>query len=498
MNSSMKSEIWFVTGSQRLYGDEVLNNVAAHSKEITGYISDAITANVDLKFHSVITSAEAVSSLCKQATSEQSCAGIIFWMHTFSPARMWINGLKELTKPFVHLHTQYNSRIPWSEIDMDFMNENQSAHGDREFGFLVTRLRKNRKVIVGHWKDKKVTDRLDVWVRAALGWREFQSLKVTRIGDNMRDVAVTEGDKVEAQSRFGFSVNGYGVGDLVQFVNDVDDSQIKSLLGVYESEYTLDKNTLSSKSLFEAARIELGLRAFLKDKNSMAFTDTFEDLHGLHQLPGLAVQRLMADGFGFGAEGDWKTSALLRAVKVMDSALEGGTSFMEDYTYDLNDDGSLVLGAHMLEICPTIASTKPRCEVHPLGIGGKNDPARLVFGVSSGQAINAALIDMGNRFRLLVNEVEVVEPPQDLPKLPVARVLWKPAPSMETAAETWILGGGAHHTVFSKAIKTEYMEDFADMAGIEMMVIDKQTRAREFKNQLKWNEVYYHLFENRL
>lgn len=498
MNNNAKLQFWFVTGSQRLYGEDVLNNVASHSQEITASLNERIRPSADLLFHSVITSAESVSQLCQQANADKNCAGLIFWMHTFSPAKMWINGLKELAKPFVHLHTQFNDRIPWSQIDMDFMNENQSAHGDREFGFITSRLRKNKKVIVGHWKSKEVVDRLNVWMSSALAWHELRYLRVARIGDNMRDVAVTEGDKVEAHARFGFSVNGYGVGDLVEFVNSIADTDIGRQLEVYQNEYVIDTNTISSKSLFEAARIELGLRAFLKDKSAKAFTDTFEDLHGLHQLPGIAVQRLMADGFGFGAEGDWKTAALLRAMKVMDEGMKGGTSFMEDYTYDFNEGKSLVLGAHMLEICPSIASAKPRCEVHPLGIGGMNDPARLVFDVEAGPAINVALIDVGNRFRLVVNEVEAVAPPEELPRLPVARVLWKPKPTMETSAQTWILAGGAHHTVFSKAVSTEYLEDFADIAGIELLVIDRETRVRDFKNQLRWNEVYYHLFENKL
>jgi L-arabinose isomerase len=419
-------------------------------------------------------------------------------MHTFSPAKMWIKGLKILNKPLAHLHTQYNSEIPWEDIDMDFMNENQSAHGDREFGFMTTRLRKNRKVIVGHWKEEAFTRQLGNWSRAAAGWHEFQHTKVARIGDNMREVAVTEGDKVEAQMRFGMSINGYGVGDVVEYVNAANDQRVKELIEEYAQLYEIESDVLNGGSLKEAARIELGLRDFLKDGGFGAFTDTFENLHGLRQLPGISAQRLMADGYGFGAEGDWKTAALLRAIKIMDQGLEGGSSFMEDYTYDFRSGRSRVLGAHMLEICPSIASGKPRAEVHPLGIGGKEDPARLVFDVDSGPAINVSLIDMGNRFRLIVNVVETVKPEQDLPNLPVARVLWDPHPNLSVAAQTWILAGGAHHTVFSKAITTDFIEDFAEMAGIELLVIDKNTSTREFNNQLKWNEVYYQLFQNGL
>ncbi|MBV6647914.1 MAG: L-arabinose isomerase, partial [Cyclobacteriaceae bacterium] len=387
---------------------------------------------------------------------------------------------------------------PWSTIDMDFMNENQSAHGGREFGFMASRLRKSRKVIVGHWEDPEVIAALGNWSRVTAGWHELQTLKVARIGDNMREVAVTEGDKVEAQIRFGFSVNGYGLGDVVHFVDQVSDQDINNLLQEYSDAYQITKDVLQSQSLRDAAQIEIGLRAFLTEGGFGAFTDTFENLHGLTQLPGLAVQRLMSDGYGFGAEGDWKTAALLRAAKVMDSGLKGGTSFMEDYTYHFTNGNSQVLGSHMLEICPSIASSKPKCEVHPLGIGGKDDPARLVFDVDSGRAINVSLIDMGNRFRLLVNEVQTISPKNDLPELPVARVLWEPQPSLTLAAQSWILAGGAHHTVFSKAIDTSFIEDLADIAEVEVVVIDSKTQVRDLKDQLRSNEVYYHLFQNNL
>jgi len=407
---------------------------------------------------------------------------------------MWIAGLTALSKPFVHLHTQFNRDIPWAEIDMDFMNLNQSAHGDREFGFICSRLRRNRKVIVGHWQEEQVQAELGVWARAAAAWFDAQGARVARFGDNMRQVAVTEGDKVEAQIRMGYSVDGYGVGDLVARVNAITDSQANALVSEYESAYQIIKTAQDAKrreALREAARIELGMRTFLEEGNFKAFTTTFEDLHGLKQLPGLAVQRLMADGYGFGAEGDWKTAALVRAMKVMATGLPGGTSFMEDYTYHLDPLGSKVLGAHMLEVCPSISETTPSLEVHPLGIGGKADPCRLVFNVPSGPGLNASVIDLGNRFRMIVNEVDVVPPDAPLPKLPVARVVWVPKPNLKIGAAAWILAGGAHHTGFSMALTSEHMEAFAEMAGIECLFIDADTTIRELKKEMRANEVYY-------
>jgi L-arabinose isomerase len=410
---------------------------------------------------------------------------------------MWINGLKSLRKPLLHLHTQHNRDIPWSSIDMDFMNLNQAAHGDREHGFIMSRLRLDRKVVVGYWQDAAVQRRIGAWCRAAAAWHDWQGAKFCRFGDNMREVAVTEGDKVAAQVQFGYSVNGYGVGDLVKSVNGATDRETDRLIADYESRYTvapkLRKTGSKRQSLRDAARIELGLRAFLIAGDFKGFTDTFEDLHGLAQLPGLAVQRLMADGYGFGAEGDWKTCALVRALKVMATGLRGGTSFMEDYTYHLDPKRSMVLGAHMLEICPSIAKARPSLEVHPLGIGGKADPVRLVFDTLAGPGLNASLIDLGNRFRLLLNEVDVVPPDKPLPRLPVARAVWMPKPDLPTSAAAWIYAGGAHHTGFSQAVTTEMIEDFAGMAGVELMVIDADTRLRQFKQELKWNEVYYGL-----
>jgi L-arabinose isomerase len=418
-------------------------------------------------------------------------------MHTFSPAKMWIQGLKDLRKPVLHLHTQHNRDIPWSTMDMDFMNLNQAAHGDREHGFMMSRLRLNRKVVVGFWQDPSVQAQLGTWTRAAAAWHDWQGARIARLGDNMREVAVTEGDKVAAQVRFGFSVNGYGVGDLVQCMNAISDAEVDALLTEYDQAYSIAANLRQGApkrdSLREGARIELGLRAFLSAGKFKGLTTTFEDLHGLPQLPGLAVQRLMADGYGFAAEGDWKTAALVRAMKVMAGDLPGGTSFMEDYTYHLDPAGTQVLGAHMLEICPSIASSQPSLQVHPLGIGGKADPVRLVFDAPAGPGLNACLIDMGNRFRLVTNSVDVVTPAQPLPKLPVARALWVPHPDLQISATCWIHAGGAHHTGFSQAVTVEHLDDFAEIAGLEHLVIDPSTRVAEFKKELRWNEVAFGL-----
>jgi L-arabinose isomerase len=406
---------------------------------------------------------------------------------------MWIAGLSRLNKPFLHLHTQYNRDLPWQTIDMDFMNLNQSAHGDREFGFLASRMRLNRRVVVGFWRDEDVIEDLTAWTRAACAWHDAQNLKVARFGDNMRSVAVTEGDKVEAEIRLGYSVNGYGIGDLAERYGEVCDAEVDKLTAEYEESYCLAEPLRSGgrrrSALQDAARIELALRSFLTEGNFKAFTDTFEDLHGIPQLPGIAVQRLMADGYGFGAEGDWKTAALVRSMKVMSSGLEGGTSFMEDYTYDFG--GGKVLGAHMLEICPSIAADKPRAEIHPLSIGGKADPVRLVFNSRTGPAVVASIVDMGNRFRMIVNKVNVIPPDQALPKLPVARAIWTPEPDLKTAATAWIHAGGAHHTGFSLALNERHLENFAEMAGIEYLLIDRTTAVANFKKELRWNDVYY-------
>jgi L-arabinose isomerase len=496
-----KYEVWFITGSQHLYGPKTLDRVAEHSRKISEYLNASKHIPIKVVFKPVLTTPESIRDLCLEANSARDCIGMITWMHTFSPAKMWIAGLGLLKKPFVHLHTQFNREIPWSEIDMDYMNLNQSAHGDREFGFIATRMGLNRKVIVGFWQDEDVQASLGVWTRAASAWHDSQTLKIARFGDNMRDVAVTEGDKVEAQIQLGYSVYGYGVGDLVKSVSQVGDTDIDQLVTEYLDTYDVVPDLLPNgkkhQSLRDGARIELGLRQFLEVGNFGAFTTTFEDLHGMTQLPGIAVQRLMADGYGFGAEGDWKTAALVRAMKVMNAGLEKGTSFMEDYTYHFSSSGDKVLGAHMLEICSSIAATKPKLEILPLSIGGKADPARLIFDSHIGPAVAASLIDMGQRFRLIVSEVDVVPAEAPLPKLPVARALWQPRPDLKTAAAAWILAGGAHHTSFSYAVTSEHLQDFAEMAGIELVQINEHTRIPDFKKELRWNDQYYSFFKSR-
>lgn len=488
-------EVWFITGSQHLYGDETLKQVAAHSQEIAAYLDKADKIPANIIFKPVVTSTEEIYNICQAANAATNCIGIITWMHTFSPAKMWINGLKILRKPLLHLHTQYNRDIPWESIDMNFMNLNQSAHGDREAGFIMSRMHIKRKVVVGYWHDEKVLEKINTWIRAAAGWHDCQGARFVRFGDNMRFVAVTDGDKVEAEIKFGYTVNTHGIGDLVEIINETTDAQIDNLCAEYNETYALSdslkKNRSQHTSLREAAKIEIGLRRFLQQGNYKGFSDTFEDLHGMVQLPGIAVQRLMKDGYGFAGEGDWKTAALVRAMKVMATGLQGGNSFMEDYTYHFEPGNEMVLGAHMLEICESIAEGKPSCEVHPLGIGGKADPVRLVFNVAAGSALNASIIDMGNHFRLLINEVKAIAPKYDLPKLPVARVLWKPLPDMQTGCAAWILAGGAHHTCYSQNLAAEHLEDFAEIAGIEFVCINAQTNISAFKNELKWNELYY-------
>lgn len=488
-------EVWFVTGSQHLYGEETLNQVAAHSQTIAKALDADKNIPVRVVYKPTVKSPEEIHHTCIEANTTQHCIGIIAWMHTFSPAKMWIGGLKVLHKPLLHLHTQFNRDIPWGEIDMDFMNLNQSAHGDREFGFMMSRMRLDRKVVTGHWQDPVVIQRINAWTRAAAGWHDWQGARFVRFGDNMRQVAVTEGDKVEAEMQFGYSVNTHGIGDLVDTIEQVADGSIEQLVKEYADKYqlaaSLKKGQMQHDSLRDAARIELGMKTFLIEGRYKGFTDTFEDLHGMAQLPGIASQRLMADGFGFGGEGDWKTAALVRAMKVMGSGLPGGNSFMEDYTYHFEPGNQLVLGAHMLEICESIADGPVSCEIHPLGIGGKADPVRLVFNAAAGPALNASVVDMGNRFRLLANEVEAVKPTHKLPKLPVARVLWKPYPDMPTGCTAWILAGGAHHTCYSQNLTAEHLRDFADMAGIEFALIDRNTEIHRFRNELRWNEAYY-------
>jgi L-arabinose isomerase len=490
-------EVWFVTGSQNLYGPETLEQVTFHSQTIASALDDVKTIPVKIVYKPLVTTPEEIYNLALEANSAKNCIGLILWMHTFSPAKMWIGGLQALQKPFVHLHTQFNRDIPWAEIDMNFMNLNQSAHGDREFGFICSRMRFERKVIVGHWQDENVLARLGTWTRAACGWHDAQTARFARFGDNMREVAVTDGDKVNAQMRLGYSVNGYGVGDLVRYVNEVSDSEIDRLVRDYDEQYVVAAELRAGgarhPSLRDGARIEMGMRHFLEDGNFQGFTTTFEDLHGLTQLPGLSPQRLMAEGYGFAGEGDWKTMALVRAMKVMSAGLPGGTSFMEDYTYHLNPDGMKVLGAHMLEVCPSIAAGKPSLEIHPLSIGGKDDPVRLVFDSKTGPAVNASIVEMGNRLRMVVNAVDTVGPDAPLPKLPVGRAVWAPQPDLKTAAAAWIYAGGAHHTCFSLDLTAEHLEDFATIANMEFLLIDKATTISGIRKELRWNDLYYHL-----
>ncbi len=496
MNTSIKNnELWFLTGSQHLYGPETLEQVAQHAREIAKAFHEDNNIAVKVIFKPVVKTAEEIFETCQEANTAKNCIGIVAWMHTFSPAKMWIRGLKILQKPLCHLHTQYNRDIPWSSIDMDFMNLNQSAHGDREFGFMVSRMRINRKVVVGHWEEKAVRQQIDTWARAASGWHDLQGAKFARFGDNMRNVAVTDGDKVEAEIKLGFSVNTFAIGDLVKVIDSISDKAVDTLVSEYESSYHMADNLLQGgdkrQSLLDAARIELGLKSFLEEGNFKGFSDTFEDLYGMKQLPGIAAQRLMAQGYGFAGEGDWKTAALVRAMKVMGEGLPGGNAFMEDYTYHFEPDNNLVLGSHMLEVDEAIAKDKASCEVHPLGIGGKEDPVRLVFNVAAGDALNASLVDMGNRFRLLVNTVEAVEVPEKLPKLPVARVTWKPQPDMKTGCAAWILAGGAHHTCYSQNLTDEHLNDFAEMAGIECLMIDEDTKLNQFRKELRYSDAYF-------
>jgi L-arabinose isomerase len=488
-------EVWFVTGSQHLYGEETLRQVDEHSKIIADSLNNSLNIPVKIIFKPVVKTPEEILTICKEANSTPNCVGIITWMHTFSPAKMWIRGINALQIPLLHLHTQFNRDIPFADIDMDFMNLNQSAHGDREFGHIMTKMGINRKVVVGHWQSEYVLEKINIWSRVAVAKYKMQTMKVARFGDNMRQVAVTDGDKVAAEMKFGFSVNTNAVGDLVQVINQISDFEINNLIQEYEDTYSLmpslTKNGDKRSSLIEAARIELGLKTFLKEGGFSAYTNTFEDLHGMRQLPGIGSQRMMAAGYGYGGEGDWKTSAMVHIMKVMASGMKGGNSFMEDYTYHFDPVNPMVLGSHMLEICPTIATNQVKCEVHPLGIGGKEDPVRLVFNASAGPALNISLVDLGNRFRLIVNEVEAVEIKETFPKLPTARALWKPQPNMEVGLQAWILAGGAHHTVYSQNLTVEHIEDFAELLDIELVVIDRSTTIRSLKNELRYNNVAF-------
>ena len=498
MTEQKKQEVWFLTGSQHLYGDETLEQVAKHSREIAEGLDRSGKLPAKVVWKPILTGPESILQVCLEANAAPECVGVITWMHTFSPAKMWIAGLTRLQRPLAHLHTQYNRELPWGEIDMDFMNLNQSAHGDREYGFIGARLRLNRKIVVGHWQDPDVAEELSGWARAALAMAESRTLKIARFGGmNMREVAVTGGDRVEAQIKLGWSINGYGVGDLVQRIAEVSDAEVDRLVSDYENSYALaaplKKGGEKRENLRYAARQEIAMRAFLEDGGFGAFTTTFEDLHGMKQLPGLACQRLMADGYGFGAEGDWKTSALVRLGKVMTAGRAGGVSFMEDYTYHLVKGKERILGAHMLEVCPSIADGKPSLEVHPLGIGGKADPARLVFDAKPGPAVNTTLVDMGGRMRMIVAELDVVKADHPMPKLPTARAVWIPRPNLKRGAQAWIEAGGAHHAAHCQAVTSEEWEDFAGMAGLEVIRIGADLDLRALRNELRWNDVAFKL-----
>jgi len=493
MKDLKQYEFWFLTGSQDLYGDEALRRVAEDSKKIVDAFNADASMPCKLVWRPNLLTADGIRKTFEEANADASCAGVIAWMHTFSPAKMWIAGLAASRKPLLQFNTQFNCDIPYETMDMDFMNLNQSAHGDREFGFITARMDVPRKVVVGHWGDDETRGRIALWMRAACAVADAKGLRVARFGDNMRDVAVTDGDKVEAMMKLGWSVPYYGIGDLVAYMKDVADRDIDALVSKYEGEYEVvwgKDRIFALAQIREQARIEIAIRAFFKDVGANAFTTNFQDLHGMKQLPGLACQHLMADGFGFAGEGDWKTAAMVRAFKVMSAGLEGGgkgCSFMEDYTYHFEKGNQMILGAHMLEVCPSIADKKPRLEVHPLGIGDREDPARLVFTGKSGPAVCAAVVDFGTRFRCVVNEISVVTPGKDLPKLPVARVLWKPEPNLRTSAEAWILAGGGHHTAFSNIVDSAMVRDWAEMVGIECLVIGKDTTIPAFRNELRWN-----------
>ncbi|AXU95302.1 MAG TPA: L-arabinose isomerase [Erwinia persicina] len=490
--------VWFVIGTQHLYGAETLRQVEQHGQQVVEGLNRAGKLPFSLQLKPLVKTPDEALSLCREANHDQSCLGIITWLHTFSPAKMWIGGLSILNKPLLQFHTQFNAEIPWDSMDMDFMNLNQTAHGGREFGFIGARMRLPHQVVTGHWQDERSQQRIGQWMRGAAALQASQQLKVARFGDNMREVAVTEGDKVAAQIQFGYAVNGWGVGDLVEVINQVSDGDVSALIDEYESSYEFSAaaavNGDKRQNVLDAARIELGIKRFLESEGCRAFTTNFQTLHGMTQLPGLAVQRLMQQGYGFAGEGDWKTAALLHIFKQMAGDVPGGTSFMEDYTYHFAPGNDLVLGSHMLEVCPTIArEAKPLLDVQALGIGGKADPARLIFSAPAGRAVNASVIDMGDRFRLLVNVVDAIEQPQALPKLPVARALWRAQPSLATASEAWILGGGAHHTVFSQALTVDDMRLYAELTGIEALVIDEETTLHGFRDALRWNEAYYRL-----
>lgn len=490
-------EVWFVTGAQLLYGGDAVIQVDAHSNEMVKGLNESGNLPVKVVYKGTVNSAKEVTAAFKAANNDDKCIGVITWMHTFSPAKMWIHGLQELKKPLLHFHTQFNKEIPWETMDMDFMNLNQSAHGDREFGHMVSRMRKNRKVVVGHWQDPKAQEKIAVWMRVAAAWADAQDMLIIRFGDQMNNVAVTDGDKVEAELKLGYHVDYCPVNDLMEYYNTVEDKDVQELVGRYFAEYDHapaleDKNTEAYEKVWNSAKAEIAIRRILKDKGAKAFTTNFDDLGNFDQIPGLASQRLMAEGYGFGAEGDWKTAALYRTMWYMSQGMPKGCSFLEDYTLNFDGEKSAILQAHMLEVCPLIAEHKPKLEVHRLSIGIDSETARLVFTSKPGEGVAATIIDMGNRFRLIVNKVDCIKS-KPLPNLPVASALWIPQPNLEIGAAAWILAGGTHHTSFSYDLTVEYMEDYADIAGIELVVIDKDTTISSFKKELQYNDLYYML-----
>lgn len=493
-------EIWFLTGSQFLYGPETLDQVASQSQTIANTLNDSPNIPVKIVWKPVLTTSEDILRTFLEAGANDDVVGVIAWMHTFSPAKMWVRGLEASRKPLLHLHTQIDKVMPWERMDMDFMNLNQAAHGDREFGYILTRMGVARTTVVGHYTDKEVHQEVGTWVRAAVGWNEAQHLRVVRFGDNMRNVAVTEGDKTEAEIRFGTSINTWGVNELVEAIDKVSESAVDTLIEEYLESYDVDPQLRPggerAESLRYGARQEIALRAFLEEAEAGAFTDTFEDLGALKQLPGLAVQRLMSDGYGFGAEGDWKTAVLVRLAKVMGYGLPGGASLMEDYSYNLVRGEEKILGAHMLEVCPSITQDKPKLEIHELGIGGKEDPVRLVFTASAADGVVIAMSDVRDRFRLVANKVKVVEPDKPLPNLPVARAVWQPLPDFQTSTRCWLETGAAHHTALTTQVGIDVWRAFAKIAGVELAVIDETTKYHSFSEHLRWNSVYYRIEQN--
>ena len=490
-------EVWFVTGAQLLYGGDAVIQVDAHSNEMVKGLNESGNLPVNVVYKGTVNSAKEVTAAFKAANNDDKCIGVITWMHTFSPAKMWIHGLQELKKPLLHFHTQFNKEIPWETMDMDFMNLNQSAHGDREFGHMVSRMRKNRKVVVGHWQDPKAQAKIAVWMRVAAAWADAQDMLIIRFGDQMNNVAVTDGDKVEAELKLGYHVDYCPVNDLMEYYDTVEDKDIEELVGQYFAEYDHvpeleDKKMEAYTKVWNSAKAEIAIRRILKDKGAKAFTTNFDDLGNFDQIPGLASQRLMAEGYGFGAEGDWKTAALYRTMWFMSQGMPNGCSFLEDYTLNFDGEKSAILQAHMLEVCPLISEHKPKLEVHRLSIGIDSETARLVFTSKPGEGVAATIVDMGNRFRLIVNKVDCIKS-KPLPNLPVASALWIPQPNLEIGAAAWILAGGTHHTSFSYDLTVEYMEDYADIAGIELVVIDKDTTISSFKKELQYNDLYYML-----